>query len=252
MNEHVFIATPCFGGLVTQSYMQSVLGCMAEAGGMGFTMTLSLLGQDALITRCRNTLAHQFLTVPHATHLLFIDSDIGFRAADIRRLLDTGRDVTGALYPLKERYWGTATEDLVAAGEDWQSATLRYVGESGRLYEQTEATVAEVAYAGTGFLMISRTALLRMIEAYPETRYARIDAPEPGPAEGAIAPHALFDSMIDPVSRTYLSEDFAFCARWRAIGGSIWLDRSINLTHTGPCTFGGRPIRRAAMPTGAT
>jgi hypothetical protein len=29
----------------------------------------------------------------------------------------------------------------------------------------------------------------------------------------------LFDCMICPETRRYLSEDFAFCARWRALGG---------------------------------
>lgn len=72
---HIFIATPCYGGTVTLAYMQSIISCMAEAPRHDILLTLSTLGNDALITRARNTLLHQFITQTDATHLLFIDSD---------------------------------------------------------------------------------------------------------------------------------------------------------------------------------
>ena len=65
----LFIATPCFGGLVSQHYMQSILALMQFAGPAGFDAALALLGHDLLITRSRNTLVSQFLQTPHATHL---------------------------------------------------------------------------------------------------------------------------------------------------------------------------------------
>jgi hypothetical protein len=68
----VFIATPCFGGLVSQHYMQSVLGLVQFGSRANFDVTLALLGHDSLITRSRNTLVSQFLKTPSATHLLFI------------------------------------------------------------------------------------------------------------------------------------------------------------------------------------
>ncbi len=53
---HVFIATPCYGGLVTQGYMQSVIALMTQAAPHGVDLSLGMLGHDALITRSRNTL----------------------------------------------------------------------------------------------------------------------------------------------------------------------------------------------------
>jgi hypothetical protein len=32
--------------------------------------------------------------------------------------------------------------------------------------------------------------------------------------------------MIDPDTGEYLSEDYAFCRRWLALGGEIWPDRA--------------------------
>jgi len=56
--------------------------------------------------------------------------------------------------------------------------------------------------------------------------------------------YALFECLIDPVTREYLSEDFGFCRRWRTLGGKIWLDVEGSLTHTGPHDFVGAPALR--------
>jgi hypothetical protein len=53
--------------------------------------------------------------------------------------------------------------------------------------------------------------------------------------------YALFDTMIDPIDRRYLSEDYTFCRRWQAMDGDIWLDPSISLNHYGSFCFQGNP-----------
>ena len=40
---HIFLATPCFGGLVTTGYMQSVLALVQTAGEAGFDLSHALL-----------------------------------------------------------------------------------------------------------------------------------------------------------------------------------------------------------------
>ncbi|GEN64346.1 hypothetical protein [Acetobacter oeni] len=251
-SPHVFIATPCFGGVVTQTYMQSVIGCMASAQQHGIELTLSMIGNDALITRCRNTLLHQFMAQSTASHILFVDSDIGFEPDALSRIVAAGKDVVAGLYPLKDRYWDRLTDAQMRRGESPAMASLRYVGESESLHEAkaTPGALVKAGYAGTGFMLISREAVSRMIRAYPETRYRRIDAPV-GQHESEAAPeseaHALFDCLVDPETKTYLSEDFTFCHRWRAIGGEVWLDPSLVLTHTGPSTFSGDPSARVGI-----
>lgn len=252
-SPHVFIATPCFGGLVTQNYMQSILGCMVTAQQHDIQLTLSMIGNDALITRSRNTLLHQFVSRSTATHILFVDSDIGFAPDALPRILAAGKDLVAGLYPLKDRYWDALTTAQIARGESVETASLRYVGESEHLHEQhpsTEGALLKAGFAGTGFMLISRNAVERMIAAYPETRYRQIDAPVGQDQSNRAAPgeaHALFDCMIDQDTGTYLSEDFAFCSRWRAIGGEVWLDPSLVLTHTGPSTFSGNPALRVGI-----
>jgi hypothetical protein len=83
-----------------------------------------------------------------------------------------------------------------------------------------------------------------MIAAFPETRYSvahTLPTPSASPNQ-----YALFDTMIvpkdrDPETRHYLSEDYAFCRRWRSLGGRVWLDTRGKLTHIGTHEFEGAP-----------
>ena len=251
MRPHVFLATPCYGGVVTQGYMQSVIGIMQQADADGYDVTLALLGQDALITRSRNTLVAHFMANEAATHILFIDSDISFDPALVSRLLTAGKDIVAASYPLKTYYWDAQAAQRLSGGEAVDTAGLRYVGElcEGALAER-DGDLATATYVGTGFMLIRRSAILGMIGAYPETRYKAIHAYRNKQSCGESF-YALFDCVIDPITETYLSEDFTFCHRWRAIGGLIWLDTRSRLIHTGPTDFHGMPTLFFGAPTGA-
>ena len=99
--EKIFIATPCFGGLVTQEYMESIIACTIV---LRMPVTLSLLGDDATISRARNTLLHQFWARSDASHILFIDADIGFPAEAPARLLSARKDILAGIDPIREPF----------------------------------------------------------------------------------------------------------------------------------------------------
>jgi hypothetical protein len=103
---------------------------------------------------------------------------------------------------------------------------------------ETRNGFARVSFAGTGFLMIQREALLSMIARYPELRYAHDHKPDDKLA-GSEFRSALFNCMIDEQTGVYLSEDFSFCRRWTAMGGEIWADLHSRLTHAGVVDFAG-------------
>lgn len=235
---HLVVATPCYGGVVTQRYMQSVCGLMLAATHDSVAVSLELLGNDSMITRARNSLVATALDNPDATHLMFIDADIGFTADQVGRMLRFDQDVVAGMYPLKVMHYDAAVAQRVAAGEPLETAQIRYVGvclDDEARREEDGFVTAE--FAGTGFMLIKRQALERMIAAYPELRFAAVhDRASPSLSANQ---YALFDGMIDPESGAYLSEDYTFCRRWRAIGGEVWLDTRSRLMHIGPREYAG-------------
>jgi hypothetical protein len=234
--REIIVATPCFGGLVTAGYMNAVLALMDRAAGFGARVSLDLLANDALISRARASLVASFLDRADATHLLFIDADIAFPPEQVARLLAFDREVAAATYPVKTIDWDAIPNRHVHNGEPLCEAGLVYVGglcEGAAL--KTEGGFVTAEYAGAGFLLIKRAAILRMIEAYPETKFTAVQSFPRGKPSAHL--YALFDCMIE--DGAYLSEDYAFCRRWRRLGGEIWLDQTSRLTHTGPYGFAG-------------
>ena len=245
----IVVGTPCFGGLVSQDYTMSLLNLQSAAAQQGFDVAVVLLGNDALITRGRSAIAAKFLDNPATTHLLFVDADITFSVEQVARLLKFDKDFVAGLYPAKVIDWAQLAQRFGRSGEALDEAGLSYVG---ALCEGAEAkrenNFATGTYAGTGFQLIKRGVFERMIKAYPETKYKALHA-FPRPAQPSDNLYALFDCMIDQETGVYLSEDFAFCRRWRAIGGEIWLDLDSRLNHTGPYTYRGNTAPRYTEKT---
>jgi hypothetical protein len=235
--RRLYIGTPCYGGLVTQKYMESMCALLMRRVP-DLHVSLHMLAYESLITRGRNTILGAFLDQPAETHLMFIDADIGFSADQVLRMIDFDQDVVAGMYPLKRLDYDNAAFQRAADGEPLQTAQLRYVGLpcEGEERKQKDGFVTGV-YAGAGFLMIKRRALELMTKEYPETHYKGAhNTPHPNTSPNL---YALFDCMIDPETGDYLSEDYAFCRRWRAMGGSLWLDTQSRLTHVGPHDFVG-------------
>jgi hypothetical protein len=241
---HIFLATPCYGGMVSLRYFHSIMNAMVYGTNSGLAVTVETLAGDSLITRARNSLVAKFLAHKRATHLLFVDADIGFEPSHLVRLLALGEDIAACMYPLKQFFWDEQAVARARAGELITTAPLRYVGApstNGSRERRGDFVAAD--YAGTGFMLISRDAILRLIDAHPELHYTTAHVPlDVDPA----LLYALFDTAINPENRHYLSEDYTFCARWRALGGKIWLDTESALIHAGAHEFVGAPASRFA------
>ena len=233
---HLMIGTPCFGGLVSQRYMQSICNLLEFGNQAGLPISIELLGYDSLVTRSRNTIVATFLDHPTATHLMFIDADIGFAPDQVARMLALDEPVMAGLYPLKVINYGAEVLDRVRAGESLESAQLRYVGtpEPEDVRQEIDGFVTG-EFAGAGFLMIRRDAMQAICDAHPELRAKMGDVSGGGASEAVM----VFDTMVEPETGQYLSEDYAFCRRWRGIGGKLWLDLRSRLMHIGPREFAG-------------
>lgn len=220
----VMLGLPCQGGLLTTATLRGLLDCQRACLTLGLPYTCLTISNESLVQRARNAIVAHFLASGQA-QLLFIDADIGFGATGVLRLLAHGRPVIGGLYRRKR----SDRQDWVV---HWQ------LGEDGTARRDPRTGAVEVAAIGTGFLCITREALLRMIEAFPQTRYLP-DADDGPDGPWRERTHALFEAGIAPETGRYLSEDYLFCSRWRSIGGEVWCDPAIRLEHHGQACFDG-------------
>jgi len=243
------IGTPCFGGQVSWLYAVSLLKLQKVFTHRGWNINYLLQAGDALVTRARQTIICHFLDNPRATHLLFIDADIGFEPEQVLRLLEFGADVTGAVYPAKQINWEMMPAAVQAGRTPLESATLSYVVEREANDEMvTRGGFVKSRYAGTGFLLIRRNVLEQMIEHYPELHYTHEHRGN-DPLKGSRWRSALFNCMIDEKNGFYLSEDFSFCRRWTDMGGEIWVDYTSRLDHVGLMVYRGNMAAGVDLPS---
>ena len=214
----LMIATPCYGGMVTSAYLLSMVRTGAVLTARGIRHELVTAAGDSLVMRARNTLVSVFMASGHS-HLMFIDADIEWPAEAVVALLKADKDVICGAYP-KKVLPKTYAVNVLDGPRDAPGPI-------------------EIKEAAAGFLMIRRAVFERMMQAYPQTRYGGSDGLSDHLRQFT---YALFDCMIDETDgeRQYISEDYGFCRRWRAIGGRIWLDPRIELRHHGATVFEGK------------
>ena len=244
----IIFGTPCFGGMLHNGFFQSMLELAVNFTKLNIPFEMMTIGNESLIQRARNGIVAKFMADSNATHLMFIDADITFSWVNIIKLLLCGKELCGGCYPKKCFNWDKIKHQIQknpALGDDELMAkSLDYVfnpiyhKEGENVVIKLNNGMAQVKDIGTGFMLISKSVINKMIKKYPETKFMNNVA---GYGQNNVGDYfyALFDCCIDPVSRVYLSEDYLFCKRWIDIGGELWLDLSTNLNHTGIIDYKG-------------
>jgi hypothetical protein len=240
--KKLFIATPMYGGKNDGLYMKSALDLQAFLLHHGIENRFSFLFNESLIPRARNYLVDEFLRSGY-THLLFIDSDIEFDPNDILALLILDKDIIGAPYPKKSINWSAIKAAIIKDPNIPAGELEKLVGEyvfnpipGTKEFKVTEPL--EVMEIGTGYMMIKREVFLKFKEEYPHLKYKPDHVGQPN-FDGSRYIHAYFDTVIDPKTHRYLSEDYMFCQYWREIGGQVWLCPWMKTGHQGNYKFTG-------------
>ena len=202
----LFVATPMYGGMCAGMFCRSTNDLSALAVHYGIEVRYYYLFNESLITRARNYCVDEFLR-SDATHLLFIDSDIGFNAQDILTMLalqsdESEYDILCAPYPKKCISWEKVKQAVdMGIADDNVNVLEKFVGDYvfNPANGKTEIPIsepAEVLESGTGFMMIRRSALEKMGGVYPELMY-RPDHVRTAAFDGSREIYALFDALID-------------------------------------------------------
>ena len=96
----IHFMTPCYGGQITEVCFSSYLQWTILALQNNLDFQIDTLSNESNVNRARNSCAAKFLA-GDATHLMFVDADIQFRAEDIVKLVAHDRDIVGGIYPQK-------------------------------------------------------------------------------------------------------------------------------------------------------
>lgn len=241
----IYLATPCYGGQCYISFVAGVLELQRACAARSVGLHVDLGGGDALITRARAVMAAKFLA-SDATHLLFIDADIGFTADQVFRLIEADRDLIGGVYPLKRVDWDKARQAALDGLKDIQAASVgyvvRFIPSETHSVELDDDGFGPVAYVGTGIMLVKRHVMQTVVDAHPEKVVRMRDMAGGGPGQVTM----IFDTLVEPETGELLSEDYAFCRRWRDLGGQIFADFHSRFTHSGHTTYSGSLIDAVA------
>lgn len=256
--RRLLVATPLYDG-AQADYLRAVVGLTGAAERAGVGCSFVWLSNNASISRARNVLTAAFLQ-SDATHMLFVDADIGFQPEDVldclaRMQADPALAVLGAPCPKRMINWSlVAAAAARGLAADTPSALERFSGVFALDPLDPKGQFPldqpiELLRVGTGLMIIRRDVIESLCARHPELRY-KPDAldRESGLAGDEI--HSLFQPMIDPDSGHLMSDDFAFCRRVRDAGFRIWLAPWMRTSHTGPARFSGALADLAAL-TGA-
>jgi hypothetical protein len=208
------IAIPCYGGMLSEATFTGMMKWSIFCRQHNLDYFVDTIFNESLIPRGRNSHTAKFLDNPNATHLMFIDADIGFEPWHIVSLIRREADIVGGLYPMK-------------------SLPINYVVNQIPGVNVPTAELQQVATIGTGFMLIKRNVFTKMYEHPEVTRYKQDIGLDPK-LDAHMA--TFFDCAVK--EGRYFSEDWLFCHRWRELGGQIWADTKVKLIHFGAYAFG--------------
>jgi predicted O-methyltransferase YrrM len=211
----VFIAVPSYTGKVDNSFLYSLLCAipMLQKAGIGFDFYM--MSFNCHVDDTRNAIVRDFLK-SDCDQLVFIDADVSWDTGCLKKLIMHDRDIVAGVYPKRTEH-------------DQKFPVLTIPGQE--LRADSDGLV-EVAGAPTGFMKIKRHVLEKFVQANKHRQYK-------GTADGKNDPPytLIFERELAEGQR--FSGDYNFCRLWRKMGGQVFVDPEMFLTHTGEVEFSG-------------
>lgn len=227
----VMLATPTLFRVPTVEYMMSAIKSMNLLAQHGHMLDTCFVGGDCFISKARNGLIQSFIdtwkTEYPADVLVFIDDDQSWDEAAFLRVVTSPQEIIGVAVPKKM--------DAENGIQTFNNVMLDTDGAGNCIVENGYLRISQI---GSGFLAIKRSAVEKMMAAYP-ARYA------PGDGGAHELHYNFFESKIiwdekDPmITGQFWGEDLVFCKKWKAIGGTMWLEPNVEMSHIGRKTWTG-------------
>lgn len=229
---HLVVGTPMYAGQCCSEYVQSLLALKDACFQYDIKLTCIFLGNESLIQRGRNTIAHHFLATD-ASHLMFIDADQKFVANDIARMIKADKGIIGGPVPMKGINWDRVRQGAVLNHPNLSDLTGIFNLNKLDGHDMVDPNLPfQVKHIGTGFMLVRRD-VFEKLEAYAgwyDNGGVTIPRNE-----------KVYDYFkVQNVDHEMLSEDYNFCHSYREHGGTIWAAPWCELGHFGAHLFSGQ------------
>jgi hypothetical protein len=204
------IATPAYDGKVNIQYALAFANTIQALHAQGIQTTPLIVSSGSLLVAERNRLVQAFWE-SDCTHLLCVDSDLGWPAQAVFAMLEVGKEFVAGVYPAR----GNSNQFLFRPALNPDSTIIN------------EKHLLKMEYIPSGFMLLKRSLIARMRERFPELYYEPKQK-EVGNPEQAFG---FFDTEI--WEGEFWGEDYVFCRRAREAGAEIWVDPLIQFDHAG-------------------
>lgn len=220
MATNVMIGIPAYGNTVSVATLNTTHALLQMFMSKGVRGGLAAFSYPE-ISEARNIiLTGWYDTCPDATHLLFIDSDMGFSPQVVVDMLMFNEPMVGAIYSKK------------TLPVQWAASGL------GEQFAERRGDFMKVAGLGMGCFLIRRDVVTTMLEKMPELSDTRM---EHHVAKDMLPKRIIraFDGFDNPDDTAHgrMSEDLSFCCRWRQCGGEIWAAIGHEIEHVGQYSY---------------
>lgn len=232
---HVRIATPMYGGNCKGIYLDSLLNLVFALLGNKHQVSFSKVYNESLITRARNNLVYEFLD-SDADVMLFIDADEGFDAQEVLKMIESGKDLIGGVYPMKNINWDQVRNAALSGQQNLADFSGYFAVNILPGEQQIDLSKpTPVLQVGTGMMFITRK-VFEVMQPHCESYALNL-------SDGSFAlekrVYEFFKTGINE-DGILLSEDYYFCDKWRELGGTVYAAPWVNIIHAGDYQFSGK------------
>ena len=212
------IALPAHGGIVSEKTTLGLFNLGKLLVRNDIDHGLLTITNSSLITQCRSKCANFFINNTQFDHLFFLDSDVGFQPESVLKLLQYNMDIVSATYPMK--IYPTRYPVNIKQPEERKGDLIKINGD------------------GMGFVMIHRRVFQDIAKRYPGLKYTPCDKSSDTPSTDVEKANSFHFFGELKKGDQYMSEDKAFFRRAENVGYEVWMDTTIQLTHTGYHIYG--------------
>jgi hypothetical protein len=232
----VAVCTPMCADTAHRAYLNSVLLLADALRAEGYAMNLVTLGHDGETAKAKNLLINIATKSEDLLGVLFLDSNVGVNFQDVLAIIESGKDVIGALVPQKIVNWEQVKNAITLNKTNVEDYSGNF---DISLVDDKEINVSydepiPVNYVSSDLMYISARAISELKDKCKTFRHTFN-----GNTENVLDVVEYFKSSISQDTGEFLSDDKTFCELWRSAGGDVWVAPWAQPTRSGDYTFSG-------------